>query len=112
MDREVPRSGCNRPPAVWTKVAPHEQWTLVMKGYVMLYWAIYALRGPFVRTELPIDNAEWADWDHRGRLVFTRQGKLFAGELDATGGMTPRELADFNADTFEPKVAPAWAREW
>ena len=45
-------------------------------------------------------------------LVFTRHGKVFAGDFDAEGQMTPRELADFNADTFEPREAPAWAREW
>jgi hypothetical protein len=63
-------------------------------------------------SEIPIDHACWADWDQRGRLVFTRHGKVFAGEFDAQGRMTPRELADFNADTFEPREAPAWAREW
>lgn len=46
------------------------------------------------------------------RLVFTRQGKVFAGDFDDQGQVIARELADFNADTFEPRKAPAWAREW
>jgi hypothetical protein len=44
--------------------------------------------------------------------VFTRDGKVFAGEFDERGQMIPRELADFNADTFEAREALAWAREW
>jgi hypothetical protein len=61
---------------------------------------------------VPVKEATWADWDQKGRLVFTRHGKVFAGDFDAEGQMTPRELADFNADTFEPRRAPAWAQEW
>jgi len=64
------------------------------------------------RAEVPIEGAFWAEWDQKGRLVFTRDGKVFAGEFDDHGQMTPLELADFNADVFEPREAPAWAREW
>jgi hypothetical protein len=63
-------------------------------------------------TRTPLEEVTWADWDQRGRLVFSRHGKLFAGEFNAEGCVTPRELADLNGDTFEPRLAPAWAREW
>jgi hypothetical protein len=62
--------------------------------------------------ETPMADTRWADWDQQGRLVFTRDGKVFVGEFDKQGQMTPRELADFNADAFEPREAPAWARGW
>jgi hypothetical protein len=72
----------------------------------------YALVESRGGSEVPIEAAWWADWDQKGRLVFTRDGKVFVVEFDAQGQMIPRELADFNADTFEPREAPAWAREW
>jgi hypothetical protein len=59
-----------------------------------------------------LEGVTWADWDQQGRLVFTSDGKVFAGEFDSQGQMISHELADFNADTFEPREAPAWAREW
>jgi hypothetical protein len=62
--------------------------------------------------EIPIQEAFWADWDQQGRLVFTRHGKVFAGGFDDQGQVVARELADFNADSFELRKAPAWAREW
>jgi hypothetical protein len=46
--------------------------------------------GPYVETfslclsdgaEVPIKGARWADWDQSGRLVFARDGLLFAAEL-------------------------------
>jgi hypothetical protein len=60
---------------------------------------------------IPLEEAFWADWDQRGRLVFTRHGKVFTGDFDDQAQVVPRELADFNVDTFEPREAPAWARE-
>lgn len=59
----------------------------------------------------PIANAEWADIDKAGRIVFARDGKLFAASIDG-GALVERELADFNANRFEPVEAPAWAKEW
>ena len=82
-----------------------EQW---FKGRINEYCLVDGQSG----RGMPFEAAFWADWDQQGRLVFTRQGKVFAGDLDERGRMVPRELADFNADTFEPREAPVWAREW
>lgn len=58
-----------------------------------------------------LQGATWADWDRRGRLVFARDGKLFAADAKnpAAG---PEELADFNAIKPESIKAPEWATRW
>ncbi len=56
----------------------------------------------------PIEGAAWADWDHRGRLVFARHGMLFAG----APGQQPVPIADFREAKPEPIVAPEWAKVW
>jgi len=61
------------------------------------------------KCELP--NADWADFDQSGRLVFVRGGKVFAAE-NAHGVIVERELADFNGNRFEPVEAPEWATHW
>ena len=75
--------------------------------------------GPYVETfslarhggTTDIGEADWADWDHRGRLVVSRAGKLL--EVDPRGDEPrARELADFNASRPRHVKAPAWARTW
>jgi hypothetical protein len=66
-----------------------------------------SLSGEPVRLE----GADWADIDHRDRLVFTRRGKLFAAKV-TTKGMEEKELADFNADRPDPTPPPAAAKRW
>lgn len=56
-------------------------------------------------------RVEWADFDQSGRLVFVRDGRLFAGERTQSG-FEEREIADFNANKPEPVAAPEWARKW
>ncbi len=59
-----------------------------------------------------LTGAEWADWDHRGRLVFARMSKILALNADAIGREPPTELIDLTGNTFEEVIAPAWAKEW
>jgi len=61
---------------------------------------------------IPLDGAEWADWDRNGRLVFAKEGRLFAGEMRSGGELKIRELADFNENDFEEVIAPEWALQW
>ncbi|MHB8627443.1 MAG: hypothetical protein ACYDBJ_09005 [Aggregatilineales bacterium] len=53
----------------------------------------------------------WADWDHRGRLVYVEQGKLFVGEL-GTDEIEPQLILDFNPNRPKLIKAPAWATTW
>ena len=48
---------------------------------------------------------EWADFDGR-RLVWAREGKLFAARVTTGGLVDEVELFDFNEMTFEPIEAP------
>jgi hypothetical protein len=68
----------------------------------------YSLRTASDLIMLP--GVDWADIDQRGRLVFTRDGKLFACASITDGLNEAMELADFNASTFEPMEAPEWAK--
>ncbi|HEU4557783.1 MAG TPA: hypothetical protein VFS20_08030 [Longimicrobium sp.] len=59
---------------------------------------------------LPLDGADWADWDHAGRLVVLRRGAVSAADI-VNGQLQPlRELIDLTADTFEPREPPPSAR--
>jgi hypothetical protein len=57
-------------------------------------------------------DAEWADWDHSGRLVIARDGKLLAGKWNRHKGLYFEELADFNNDRPASIEAPEWAKRW
>lgn len=57
-----------------------------------------------------LDDATWADWDHFGRLVFARDGKLFRISLDLSSEI--QLIADFNDRTPRCFTAPAWASKW
>ncbi|MGI4790693.1 MAG: hypothetical protein ACRYFS_17805 [Janthinobacterium lividum] len=88
--------------------------TLVMKtttrnGYSRRY--TYFVRDA-EGLEEPLTGAEWADWDYRGRLVFARDGKIFALPPDGVGRAEPQELANLNDHKPEPMVAPDWAKVW
>lgn len=58
---------------------------------------------------MPLGAATWADWDHGGRLVMAREGRLV--EVDAGTGET-RLLHDFNDQRPDPFEAPSGALEW
>jgi hypothetical protein len=70
------------------------------------------------KDSLPVPGATWADWDQRGRLVYAKEGKLFAVNVAATlpaagGAALPSvELADFNPSKPHRTKSPAWARKW
>ncbi len=72
----------------------------------------YALQDDRRGELTAIEGATWADWDRSGRLVYVKEGKLFAVEVGEKGVGGPRELADFNAQRPEPLEAPGWAKTW
>jgi hypothetical protein len=59
----------------------------------------------------PISRASWADWDQSGRLVFCKEGKVFAAQV-TTEGLKAKELADFNSSRPEPLPPSRAATIW
>ena len=83
-------------PHVWLKPSPdgkrllrqeYEGWDVSKPGDPRRF--AYSLHDP--RTLEPAEalEADWADWDHRGRLARAHAGRLFAGR---------EEIADFRGD--------------
>ncbi len=60
---------------------------------------------------LEVLDAQWADWDHSGRLVYSEGGKLFASRWDGNLRQAV-ELADFTADKPGRLEPPGWATHW
>ncbi len=61
---------------------------------------------------LYLDDAEWTDWDKRGRLVFAQNGSIFAQNAGSIGQEPSQELVNLNGNQPEPVVAPDWAKVW
>jgi hypothetical protein len=59
-----------------------------------------------------VERASWVDWDQQGRLVFARDGKIFAGRVDGKGHLIERELTDLNSSKPQPVPPPDWASKW
>lgn len=64
-------------------------------------------------TKVDMGRGQWADWDHNGDLLFSRNGALYrlswktGYDLDET-----RLLADFSDQRFEALEAPKSALKW
>ena len=56
-----------------------------------------------------VEGADWSGRDHRGYLVYCRDGKLFRRGRGQEG--LDQELADFNPLRPSPGPAPDWARQ-
>ncbi len=59
-----------------------------------------------------IDGAQCAQWDHKGRLVYASEGKLYVCEISGALTLKPKELADFNNQTPYEMDSPRWAKKW
>jgi hypothetical protein len=59
-----------------------------------------------------MDRVSWVDWDQNGRLVFARDGSIFAGNIDGKSEITERKLIDLNDSTPDAFLAPSWASQW
>jgi hypothetical protein len=105
-------------PEVWTKPHPAGTHTIAERLAGVDHGRIgdarvlsYAVRVPGSDAEVPIEGAEWADWDQRGRLVFARAGALFAADLDGAA-LRSSLIADLNGERPRAVPPPAWARAW
>lgn len=108
----------------WTTERP-ERWERknpAGSGLLRRSWdsiSYYRPGGVYVETfqlaidsaELPIPGATWADWDPSGRLIFAREGRLFAGQVE-DGQFAERELIDLNPHMPCPVEPPDSARRW
>lgn len=56
--------------------------------------------------------AEWADFDHRGRLVVVREGTLVELDTRVQLGDPLAIIGDFNDARPKRRTSPAWARRW
>ena len=56
--------------------------------------------------------ATWADWDQQGRLVLTRDGGLYRGDLAVTGDYALDLLLEFNDMPPTAIESPPAARTW
>jgi hypothetical protein len=65
--------------------------------------------------QLSVENiakASWADWDQQGRLVFARDGKIFAASLTNDTHFDERLLIDLNHSKPKSVSPPQWATKW
>ena len=63
-------------------------------------------------TELARFEAQWADFDQRGRLLASAGGRLLEGEFNRRHGLRWRQFADFQHEKPERMEAPIWACHW
>lgn len=99
-------------PMIHEKPCPNEPMTLVMTSSIVEFAHVVEFTVRHNGERITLEGAEWADWDQRGRLVFTRAGKLLTGSVDENSKVREKELADFNAWLPDNKKTPAWARRW
>src|SRR5262249_25619235 len=77
------------------------------------------LGGPYIESfSVSADNqcfsipeADWADWDQSGRLVFSRSGQLWSGHW-AEDKLECKLLADLNGHRPSKIISPTWATSW
>lgn len=95
------------------KQSPCGKFTLVMRRTTHLYqdyhdYLVRSVSGGF--SVLP--GAQWADWDHNGRLIFTLDGCIFSCKPDDLGNFVKHLLVDFSMAIPESVTTPEWAMRW
>lgn len=58
------------------------------------------------RSSAEVEGAQWSGRDHANRLIFARDGRIFA-----RSGLRDVELADLTAGRPDPRPAPEWAKQ-
>jgi hypothetical protein len=109
------------PPMVWAKAVPrHPELQLRM-----LLCGIHEKDGPWYVKEHTIARSDgrvvtlgvsdWADFDHGGRVVFARDGRLWALSGAALSNLEVDravELVDLRDREFEARPSPPHASSW
>ena len=100
-------------PELWEKETKENgSMKLVMKRSVSVYRIIESFAVKRSGNEIELRKAEWADWDHAGRLVFARSGCLYAADLKGFPEISETELVDLNPLKPEATESPKWAKTW
>lgn len=107
--------GITHQPAIWQKYRSDQRYCLVKEFYREPDFALEALIylvDTSTGTPQLVEETTWIDWDHRGRLVFARSGKLFASLALADHPLQVEEIADFNGNTPTSVIAPYGGKKW
>jgi hypothetical protein len=101
-------------PYIWQKYHPGKQYLLVSEAsrepdFKTIF--LHALIDTISDKRTEIKGATWVDWDQQGRLVFARDGQLFASETPQSP-LEVHMIADFCANTPASILSPDWARRW
>lgn len=98
----------------WERAEPGGDRVLLMATARTARWATHGERGALefglqsAGDITPLGRATWADWDHRGRLIVARDGRL----TEWRGAGDERVIADFNGQAPDPQPSPPDARVW
>ena len=101
-------------PEVREKVDPSRTHAILLTRSIehLDYSEEFVLRHVKQSLMAAIERASWADWDQQGRLVFARDGKIFAGSISDNGDVAENLLVDLNPAKPEPNAPPEWATKW
>jgi hypothetical protein len=105
-------------PRIWEKRHRELPFTLLMKLYGSDHNQVgddlileFVLKDERTGEMQLLNNARWADWDQRGRLVYIAKGLLLSQSIDPRI-KSPNVIADLNAQSPKLISTPAWAYQW
>jgi hypothetical protein len=101
-------------PELWEKANPERTHViqLIRSIECLDYSEEFIVRNITQPRMTQFDRASWVDWDQQGRLVFARDGKLFAGSINSRGQWDENLLIDLNPARPESLPPPEWATKW
>ncbi len=110
--QSIPTSGIWQ----WERTDPTGRQTLVMtelsessfEEFGGPHITHYSVRDESSGDEQDLGRLDWADWDHRGRLVYARDGRLCQWRASEK----PHVIADLRAQEPDPQPSPPEARIW
>lgn len=102
-------------PAIWRKFHPHRRFCIVKEFYRepdFSFRPLIYLEDTSTNEQQLLEGTTWIDWDQQGRLVYARDGKLFASLDTENNPLQVQEIADFNANTPNSVIAPYTTKKW
>jgi hypothetical protein len=76
------------------------------------YRELFEVAAPPGRAGCDLTGADWVDWDHAGRLIVLRGGKVFTAPVSGSELGDLSELIDLTADRPAERETPRWAAVW